>query len=108
MLCANVFSRREKRGVVEADMTGTAVHHTEPDPANLLPMTPTLLQAIVSRLEFGQANMNARDLDELQTRSGWNYEGVADSWTPLPLFLPTEPEVAFASTETPTVSADNL
>ena len=74
MLCANVFSRREKRGVVEADMTGTAVHHTEPDHANLLPMTPTLLQAIVNRLEFGEANMNTRDMDELQTRSGWNYD----------------------------------
>ena len=43
LLCANVFDRKEVRGIVDADSTGISVHHTEHDCTKLVPMTMSML-----------------------------------------------------------------
>ena len=74
LLCNNVFAAREVRNIVEADVSGKSVHHTEHDLSKLKPVTSGWLDAIVRRLTNGRAQLNKGDFKELQTRLGWNYD----------------------------------
>ena len=74
LLCANVFDGKEVRGIVDADHTGIAVHHTEPDSTKLVPMTMSMLDWVVRRLRGAWNFPFKYQWDELQTRLGWTWD----------------------------------
>ena len=74
LLCANVFDGKEVRGIVDADHTGIAVRHTEPDSTKLVPMTMSMLDWVVRRLRGAWNFPFKYQWDELQTRLGWTWD----------------------------------
>lgn len=73
LLCANVFSGREVRSIVESDKSGVAVYHFDPDHSKLQPATPEFIDAVMNRLRTAHGTLSNDDFDELETRLGWNY-----------------------------------
>ena len=72
-LCSNIFNWKVPRDVVLHDPSGTARYHTCFDVDAIKLHTTGTLRAVAQRLAAASAVMTAANLEELQTRLGFNY-----------------------------------
>ena len=92
-LCSNVFNWRSARDAVAADTTGISRYHTCCELRDLRLHTRATLTAIVKRLAAAAAaGMSRRNLEELETRLGFNYipDGIMQDNVLRALADPTE------------------
>ena len=69
MKCANIFNFKTVRSPVERDTTGTALYHTTHEFDKLILHTPATIDATIAKLQASRR----QDLEELETRTGWNH-----------------------------------
>ena len=74
LLCQNIFSAKSVRDVAGNDRSGWAQPHTVWDSCKLVPHTSATLAALRRRLQTASNTLSKADMDEVETRLGWNWD----------------------------------